>query len=185
MAKLTDEQKNSLAEWAAEGATLNDIQDRLKQTYGLVLTYFDTRLLVLESGVQLRDKKKEEAEKEAARAAQQVAEQVAAAGQSQTDSAAYGDEDGSADEDDSYDNQANFTGEDDFSTTGNNVSVELDSLAIPGTMVSGKVTFSDGIRAGWQFDQMGRLSLRDAPQGYQPSPADISSFQQQLQKLLR
>lgn len=181
MAKLTDEQKKSLAEWAAEGATLNDIQDRLKQTYGLVLTYFDTRLLVLESGVQLRDKKKEEAEKEAARAAQEVAEQVAAAGQNPANAGAYSDEDA----EDAYDDQTDFAGEDDFSTTGNNVSVELDSLAIPGTMVSGKVTFSDGIKAGWQFDQMGRLSLRDAPQGYQPSPADITSFQQQLQKLLR
>jgi hypothetical protein len=43
--KLTDEQKATLHQWAAEGADLNQIQDRLKEEMGITLTFMDTRFL--------------------------------------------------------------------------------------------------------------------------------------------
>lgn len=64
------------------------------------------------------------------------------------------------------------------------VSVTRDAVMRPGALVSGQVTFSDGVRAEWQLDQMGRLGLIPAQQGYQPSQEDIQSFQIELQKLL-
>jgi hypothetical protein len=54
-------------------------------------------------------------------------------------------------------------------------------LARPGSVVSGKVTFSDGMRADWYLDQMGRLGLGPEKQGYRPSAADVQQFQEALQ----
>lgn len=67
-----------------------------------------------------------------------------------------------------------------------NVAVTVDALMIPGTMASGDVTFSDGVKGKWYLDQMGRLGLSgDLPQGYRPSPADAALFQSRLMEALR
>lgn len=68
---------------------------------------------------------------------------------------------------------------------GGGVNVSVDSIAIPGTVVSGKVTFSDGKRAGWYLDQMGSLGLDAEDPGYRPSQEDVVAFQRELQRLLR
>ena len=65
------------------------------------------------------------------------------------------------------------------------VSVTMDNLALPGAMVSGKVTFSDGESAIWMLDQMGRMGLDSDTPGYRPSPQDITEFQTQLRALLQ
>jgi hypothetical protein len=57
------------------------------------------------------------------------------------------------------------------------VSVTTDTLARPGAMVSGKVTFSDGQVADWYVDEQGRPGLVPATPGYRPSPEDIQRFQ--------
>lgn len=59
MSKLTTEQKEALARWAAEGASLNEIQDRLKSEFSFTLTYLDTRMLLLELGVSIKQPIKE------------------------------------------------------------------------------------------------------------------------------
>jgi len=64
------------------------------------------------------------------------------------------------------------------------VSVTVDEIARPNMVVSGKVTFSDGQRAEWGIDQMGRPMLIPTKQGYRPSPPDIQEFQAQLEQLL-
>jgi hypothetical protein len=61
------------------------------------------------------------------------------------------------------------------------VSVSVDHLAKPGTVVSGKVTFSDGNRADWYLDQTGRLGLAAQQPGYRPPPADLQQFQLALE----
>jgi hypothetical protein len=61
------------------------------------------------------------------------------------------------------------------------VSVSVDQIAKPGTVVSGKVTFSDGQNADWYLDQTGRLGVVPAQQGYKPSAADVQEFQTALQ----
>jgi hypothetical protein len=65
---------------------------------------------------------------------------------------------------------------------GGQVSVSVDQLTKPGTMISGKVTFSDGQIADWYLDQTGRLGVVPAQQGYKPSPADVQQFQIALQQ---
>lgn len=64
------------------------------------------------------------------------------------------------------------------------VSVTVDQLARPGTLVSGKAKFSDGKTAEWFLDQAGRLGLVPAEKGYKPNPADLQEFQQGLQNEL-
>lgn len=65
------------------------------------------------------------------------------------------------------------------------VSVGVDQIARPGTIVSGKVTFSDGQRADWYLDQTGRLGVVPSQQGYKPSAADVQEFQLALQEQLQ
>jgi hypothetical protein len=52
-------------------------------------------------------------------------------------------------------------------------------------MISGKVTFSDGQKAEWYLDQMGRLGLNPDQVGYRPSEQDVLAFQVELQRLAR
>jgi hypothetical protein len=58
------------------------------------------------------------------------------------------------------------------------VSVSLDDVTPPHAIVSGKVSFSDGVTANWLLDQMGRLALDPSKPGYRPSPADMRAFQE-------
>jgi len=66
-----------------------------------------------------------------------------------------------------------------------NVSVTVDQLTRPGSMVSGKVKFSDGKSADWFLDQAGRLGLAPMEKGYKPSQVDVQDFQTALQTELQ
>lgn len=68
------------------------------------------------------------------------------------------------------------------SGTPGEVSVTLDKVARPDALVSGSVTFSDGVKSQWSLDQTGRLALHPSQPGYQPSQEDVQKFQQELQK---
>jgi hypothetical protein len=151
MSQLTPDQLARVEAWAAEGANLNQIQDRLKTEFALVLTYLEARLLVAEVGVRLKDKERpveKTAEPEPVPAKAEPAEDAAAAGPTGT------------------------------------VQLSVDAITVPGALASGKVTFSDGVAATWYVDQMGRLGLSGAPQGYQPPAGDVPVFQQQLDRAL-
>jgi hypothetical protein len=65
------------------------------------------------------------------------------------------------------------------------LTLEVDRIMRPGTVVSGAVTFSDGISGKWALDQQGRLMLDTPQKGYQPSPADVQTFQRELQAQLQ
>jgi hypothetical protein len=65
------------------------------------------------------------------------------------------------------------------------VEVTMDSLTLPGALVSGKVTFSDGETAIWMLDQTGRPGLDPDTPGYRPSQEDIMEFQIQLRSLIQ
>ena len=64
------------------------------------------------------------------------------------------------------------------------VSVSVDSITLPGTLVSGKVTFSDGETGVWMIDQSGRPGLDPDKAGYRPSQEDVMEFQTKLRALL-
>jgi hypothetical protein len=62
------------------------------------------------------------------------------------------------------------------------VSLIVDQIAKPGTIVSGQVTFSDGQIADWYLDQTGRLGVVPKQAGYKPSAKDVQEFQLALQQ---
>lgn len=153
---LSEEQKSEVAKWFASGASLDEIQKRLKAEWGVHMTYLDLRLLVADLPQPAA------AEPPAAPPKAPATEEVAA--EPPERAAAPGADEGEAAAD---------------------VAVEVDALMIPGTIASGAVTFSDGTKAKWYLDQQGRLGLGDAPQGYRPSPGDAALFQTRLVEALR
>jgi hypothetical protein len=62
--------------------------------------------------------------------------------------------------------------------------VTMDALPLPGTLASGKVTFSDGELGVWGIDQTGRPTVDFSTDGYQPSREDIMEFQVKLRALI-
>lgn len=52
---LNDEQKKLVAAWAAEGASLGDLQKRLKEEFAMSVTYMDVRFLVDDLRLQLQE----------------------------------------------------------------------------------------------------------------------------------
>lgn len=136
--QLTTEQKDALKQKAAEGATMPDLQRLLKDSYDISITYMETRLMILDLGIELIEEPK---------AVEVKPEPVAPV------------------------------------PTGF-VDVTMDSLALPGALVSGKVTFSDGEQAIWMLDQTGRPGLDPDTPGYRPNPEDIAEFQKQLRALI-
>ena len=58
MAKLTPEQLETVTQWAAQGANLNEVQSRLKSEFDITLTYLDARMLLLDVGVRLKEKER-------------------------------------------------------------------------------------------------------------------------------
>lgn len=159
MANLTPQQRQLVEQWAAEGATLNQIQDRLRNECATTLTYMETRLLIMELGVKIQDKPREAPPEEKPAPAPEPAA---------AEEGAVADEvlppDGSA---------------------GGALKVSVDEIPPPGAVISGKATFSDGVTVQWFMDEMGRFGMRGPAQGYQPPAADIPAFQAELDHILQ
>lgn len=64
------------------------------------------------------------------------------------------------------------------------VSVTTDTIARPGAMISGRVTFSDGQTGMWHLDQFGRFNLIPPVPGYKPSEEDVQKIQPLLDREL-
>lgn len=65
------------------------------------------------------------------------------------------------------------------------VTVDVDKVMRPGALVSGSATFSDGVTATWQLDQMGRIGLSPSQEGYKPSQEDLAEFQKNIQSAMQ
>ncbi len=168
---LTDAQKSAVADWVEGGAELGDIQSRLKDEFGVTLTYLDTRFLLGDLGLELLSEREEE--------------EVEAPAEAE---AAPGPEGGELPDGDSgggLEDTPPAPPEDDPLAGSGKVSVTVDALTQPHTMVSGRVTFGDGKGAAWYIDQMGRLGYDPDEAGYRPSEADLAEFQMELQGALR
>lgn len=157
--KLDDAQKQKVTQWIEEGLKLSDIQGKLSSEFGLSMTYMEVRFLIDDLGVKLKDKPRETPPEQAPAKtpppAGETAGQPAAPGEDETEGLPAG-----------------------------NVSVTVDQVTRPGTLVSGKVTFSDGKLAEWYLDQMGRLGVAPKEKDYKPSQDDIMEFQMALQNEL-
>ena len=63
--EISEEQKQTIAGWVKEGASLSDIQKRLAEELELPMTYMDVRFLILDLGLDVQDKPEPVAKPEA------------------------------------------------------------------------------------------------------------------------
>jgi hypothetical protein len=157
MIQLTQEQKELVRKWVAEGAKLSDIQKKINDEFKIHVTFIDVRFLVLDLGLNIK-------ENETSSTANVDLSKPAPGATAQSDSAL--DQEG----------QENTPG---------NVTEELDRVVKAGAIASGSVRFSDGQSALWTLDQLGRLGLAGTKAGYRPSEEDLRGFQQELARLLQ
>ena len=189
---LTEEQKADVAKWFAAGASLDEIQKRMKTEFGVHMTYLDLRLMVadLPQPVETEPAAPDGPAREVPAPPRRVASSsgtpssgTSSSGtpdSSGTSSSGPASDDGTSAAPKRYDLDAP-----DGTPPASDLTVEVDALTIPGTFASGAVTFSDGTKAKWYLDQLGRLGLDDVPPGYRPSPGDAALFQSRLVEALR
>ena len=60
--------------------------------------------------------------------------------------------------------------------------VTLDELTLPGTLISGKVSFPSGTQGAWQIDSLGRFAWSDL--SGQPTEDELRAFQMELTQIL-
>jgi hypothetical protein len=152
---LDEAQRQRVTAWILEGAKLSEIQNRLLSEFEKKLTYMEVRFLVDDLKLTPKDP---EPPKVAATPVSPPAADPA-----------------------KLTVEKNPAPEGTLPASGGNVSVNVDQLAKPGAIVSGKVTFSDGQPADWHLDQTGRLGVVPKQAGYKPSAADVQDFQIALQ----
>ncbi len=193
---LTAEQKQTVASWVAAGDNLSTVQKKLVEQFKVSMTYMDVRFLVDDLGLELKNAapKADASDVTKAQAAKPAAPAEPAAKKGVTDQLkdkvglGEGDDepmpaDEAFDDDAEADAEAGLPAE--APGVPGNVSVELDRIMRPGTVVSGTVTFSDGVSGKWALDQYGRLMLETGQKGYQPSQPDVQAFQRELQAQLQ
>ena len=153
---LTEEQRQRVTAWITQGAKLAEIQNRLATEFGLKLTYMEARFLVDDLKLVPKDPEPPKTPALPAAETKPVMKPIPA-----------GEIDG---------------GEAALPPTGSNVAVTVDQITRPGSIISGKVNFSDGQIADWYLDQAGRLGVVPKVQGYKPTAADVQEFQLALQR---
>lgn len=166
---LNDTQKDAVRAWVAEGAGLSAVQQRIKDEFGVSMTYMDVRLLVIELNATLQDKPEPKTETKS-----EVETESEIDAKTETESEAVSE------------SEAEFeNGAEEESGMSANVSVTLDRVVRAGALASGDVTFSDGVVGSWFIDRMMRLSFtKFSKDGYQPKRADLEAFQVELQNKL-
>lgn len=156
---LSDEQKSAVAAWLEAGANLSEVQKRLREEFQISITYLEARFLVDDLKLTPKDPEPEP----------KPAEPAAEAAPLPPEEPPFPDDELAP---------PPLPG-------GAKVNVTIDQIMKPGTMISGKVTFSDGETADWYLDQTGRLGLNAATIGYRPAERDVLAFQVELQRLAR
>lgn len=159
---LDEAQRQKVSEWIQQGLKLSEIQSRLASELGVTMTYMDVRLLVDDLKLVPKDIEPPKAPTPSldGPASAPTAKPPPPGGRPGREPAPT------------------------KPIAGGGVSVQVDQLARPGAVVSGKVTFSDGNTAEWYFDQMGRLGLVPEQPGYRPPGADLQKFQAALESEL-
>ncbi len=193
---LSPEQKQAVSSWVAAGDSLADIQRKLAEQFQISMTYMDVRFLVDDLGLQLKSRSPAQSDAESDLGGSRPAgpspapkkgglfdrlKQAVGAGADE----ASADADAAALADDEED-LAEAGGDDlGAAPATSRLKIEVDRLVRPGAVVSGSVTFSDGVAGKWALDQYGRLVLDTGKKGYQPSAADVQAFQRELSQQLQ
>ena len=152
---LDDGQKQKISAWLEDGLKLADIQKKLAAEFGVQVTYMELRFLLDDLKLKPKEVPVEAPKLPPAEAVPENKLNEEAPPAPSENPAALG-----------------------------SVSMTVDQIARPGALVSGNVTFSDGMSAQWLLDQTGRIGLVAKQQGYKPSQEDLMTFQTELQNQL-
>lgn len=182
---LDKNQSDCVKSWVADGASVADVQSRLKSEFGISMTYMDVRFLIDDLGAEI-------VSKEQAPEVDMPSEipQDSTGGMQANPAESYGDDSGygvpdyaDADADDA-ESAADAGGYGSSEQAGNpNIQVSVSPIQRPDCIVSGDVVFSDGTKAEWRIDRMGQLGLIPEA-GKTPPQSDMYPFQLKLQELL-
>jgi hypothetical protein len=156
-----EERKAIVARLLAEGQTLSQIQDYLHKEKNDPITYMELRLLLSE----MPDAKLPE--KELPKNVMPAAASVPGAG---TKAAPI--------------DHASATPAKD-APAGGRLSISVDQMPAPGSMLSGYARFSSGAKAHWFLDEMGRLGLEPELGTGKPTQADMQEFSTELRRMLQ
>ena len=159
--ELTNAQRLTVVAWVSDGLSLAEIQANLEKEYEIALTYMETRFLLDDLELSLKDR---------------PITATPDLSKPPVSSTAGAGSPGSLGLDPSGAGSGLRAGE---------VSIEIDKIPNPGVMVSGSVTFPDGVSSKWGIDQFGRITMDPSQPGYEPAPADLTAFQNKLQMELQ
>ena len=157
-----DERKRIVGELLTKGQTLSQIQDFLHKEKNDPITYMELRLLLSE----MPDAKLPEKE---VRKTVLPASTISPAGAGAKAAPKDGTPPPSARE----------------TTTGGRLSISVDQMPAPGSMLSGYARFSSGAKAHWFLDEMGRLGIEPELGTGKPTQADMQEFSNELRRLLQ
>jgi hypothetical protein len=151
-----EERKQIVRELLAKGQTLSQIQDYLHKEKNDPITYMGLRLLLSE----MPDAKLPEKELPKTVMPPQSAPSAIPAAQSP----------GATKESESV---------------GGKLSISVDQVPAPGSMLSGYARFSSGAKAHWFLDEMGRLGLEPELGASKPTQKDMQEFSTELRRMLQ
>ncbi|HXI85091.1 MAG TPA: hypothetical protein VNL17_13475 [Verrucomicrobiae bacterium] len=152
-----EERKPIVKELLAKGLTLSQIQDYLHKEKNDPIKYMDLRLLLSE----MPDAKLPE--KELLKTVLPPAAPAAGAGGKLAPN-----DMGTAE-----------------SGTSSKLSISVDQVPAPGSMLSGYARFSSGAKAHWVLDEMGRLGLDPELGSGKPTEKDMQEFSAELRRMLQ
>ncbi len=192
---LSPEQKQAVTAWVSAGDNLSVVQKKLSEQFKLSMTYRDVRFLVDDLGLELKNATPKADVSDVTKAQVPPAGAAATPPRSSPEKKGLvdklkekvglgGDQDDASEDlppDEAYPEDEGIPAD----APAGSLTLEVDRIMRPGTVVSGSVTFSDGVSGKWGLDQYGRLMLDTGQKGYQPSPADVQAFQRELQLQLQ
>lgn len=171
---LSPEQTQTVAQWVRDGASLSDVQKRIREEFQLSMTYMDVRFLVDDLDLTLIDP----APKADASDVSKTPPPKAPAPEKKSLIDRAKEKLGLAEDE--------AEAVEDLPAVGG-VHLEVDNVTlIPGALASGTVVFSDGVRGKWIVDNYGRPGFTEISQeGYRPSPEDAQDFMRELSAALQ
>lgn len=184
---LTPEQKAAVASWVAAGDNLSAVQKKLAEQFKVSMTYMDVRFLVDDLDLAIKDAAPKVDTSDVTKAQAPRPTPPPAEKKGMLDKLKEKVGLGGGAEDDEDELPSGDFPEDDAAATppAGGVTVDLDRVVRPGSVVSGTVTFSDGVSGKWALDQYGRLMLDTGNPAYKPATADVQAFQRELQLQLQ
>jgi hypothetical protein len=152
-----EERKTIVGQLLAKGQTLSQIQDYLHKEKNDPITYMDLRLLLSEMpDTKLPEKETPKTVLPAASTGAKTAPKDLAESPVAKEPA-----------------------------VGSRLSISIDQMPAPGSMLSGYARFSSGAKAHWFLDEMGRLGLEPELGTGKPTQADMQEFSAELRRMLQ